>query len=205
VSRALSRTMATCVAAVALAAALGGGPAYAAGSAAPRPHPAYIARPAGGLFITKIPNSGNFQIHNGRFLGKCLGIAGAPPNGPAGDWNCNTNPTTNADQTWHWGSPIASGWNQLVNGRGQCLGVAGGSDNRNARIVGWTCLPGHPDQYWADPPFLRPDGNGTVTNYNGWFDPNAQAWIVGVGGANPANGAPLVLYPDTGTPDQEWF
>jgi hypothetical protein len=42
------------------------------------------------------------------------------------------------------------GFNQLINGSGECLGVASGSQANGATVVGWSCLgPTHLDQYWA--------------------------------------------------------
>jgi hypothetical protein len=145
------------------------------------------SQPAG---LTGIPRpgatalaTGGFQIHNANpnSPGKCIGISG----NLAGDWNCTTNP----DQTWHWGSAIASGWYQLVNGKGQCLAVNGASDSAGARILGWSCV-GSADQYWAL--FDNGDGTARIVNYHGWFDPTATAWVVGVwGGDNVTdNGAP---------------
>jgi hypothetical protein len=73
----------------------------------------------------------------------CLGVNSS---NQAGIWACTSHP----DQTWHWGQ-AGDGGNQLVNGNGQCLGVAGGSTTEGAHVVGWTCLgTGHPDQYWLE-------------------------------------------------------
>jgi hypothetical protein len=197
----LPRMVAACAAAV-LAVAVAAGPAYAAGPAGRVPLPGHPARPAGGLVIKAIPASGgSFEITNFEFP-KCIGISGAPPDGQAGDWDCTTNP----DQLWHWGNAFPSDpdFRQLVNGRGQCLGVAGGSDQQGALIVGWTCLgTGHPDQYWAQE--FRLNGTPGLMNEHGINDPSATAWLIGVQGASSANGANLVLWPDTGHPDQEWM
>jgi hypothetical protein len=85
------------------------------------PHPGSQLQPAA---------NGTFQIHNAGASGKCIGISYYI----AGDWNCTTNP----DQTWHWGDANAYGWYQLVNGNGQCLAVAGGSDKAATAIWGGT-------------------------------------------------------------------
>jgi hypothetical protein len=51
----------------------------------------------------------------------------------------------------------------IENKKGQCLGVAGGSTATGARIVGWTCLPSHHDQYWNyDCVYLLDAGQGCV-------------------------------------------
>jgi hypothetical protein len=192
----VSRVVAACAAGVVVV-AVAGGPAFAAGPGAVVAHPG-LARPAGGL--APIPPPGSFfRIHNFEF-GKCIGISGAPPDGQAGDWNCTTNP----DQTWSWGDPFPGtfgAYRQLVNGRGQCLGVAGGSDQQGAMIVGWTCLgTDHFDQYWESVPNL-PEGQPSLIN----FDNGGTGVLIGVQGASSANGANLVLWTDTGHPDQQWL
>jgi hypothetical protein len=138
--------------------------------------------------------TGTFQIHNANAGGKCIGISYYL----AGDWNCTTNP----DQTWHWGNAIVPGWSELVNGNGQCLAVAGGSDKAATAIWGWNCV-GSPDQYWKF--FPNGDGTGRIVNYHGWIDPDAEAWVVGVWGGSTENGARLVLYWPDGTRNQDWF
>jgi hypothetical protein len=55
------------------------------------------------------------------------------------------------DQAWHRGKEAGhSSYYQWINAYGQCLGVAGGSKKKGARIVGARCGgSSHPDQYWA--------------------------------------------------------
>jgi len=148
--------------------------------------------------------TGSFRLHNVNAVGKCIGIDGS---GLAGDWTC----TTNADQTWHWGTdPILpnTNWDQLINGQsvnGQpvCLGVQGGSDAMGARIVAWPCLgTGHPDQYWnlGQSNF----GGFNILNYQALFDPNTPASLIGVAGGSTANGAPIILWSNDGTQNQFW-
>lgn len=147
--------------------------------------------------------------------GRCLGIA----NGNAGIWNC-TNAGGNSDQTWHWGGyvtgPDGIYYSQLINGKGQCLGVAGGSTANGARIVGFSCLgPTHPDQYWYyDSVWLGVGGDGSVlvnlkTPCGGL---SLGGKVIGVAGGSKANGAAAVLWPSTlGPPpgqfhvDQDWY
>lgn len=149
----------------------------------------------GSLVVTpNIPASGTFNIHNYGASGKCIGISG----NNAGDWNCTSNP----DQTWHWGGAIATGWYQLVNGNGKCLGISGGSDAVGAQVVAWGCN-GNADQYWALGSSSYPGAN-TVLNYKAWFDPNTAAALIGVGGGSTANGAPVVLWSSDGSPNQSW-
>lgn len=196
----------TVIAASAAGCFIAGSPAGAATAAAP----AGIHRTAsptltGGLVL--VPRaSGDFNLVNyhswqqGAGNYKCIGIAGSPPDGNAGDWSCSGQP----DQAWHWGASNPQGWTQLVNGRGQCLGVAGGSDSAGARIVGWSCLgSGHPDQYWA-PGSSVFSGADTLLNYNGYAN-GGSAWLIGVQGGSLANGAPLVLWSSNNNPDQSWI
>jgi hypothetical protein len=124
-----------------------------------------------------------------QYTGKCIGIA----NGVAGDWTC----THNADQTWHWGASVATGWYQLINGNGQCLAVDGGTIRQGSRILGFKCV-GSADQYW-----WRYAGVGPISNYKGFSDPDT-AWVIGVGGGSTSNGAPVVLWPDDGSTNQLW-
>jgi hypothetical protein len=157
-----------------------------------------------GTTVTGIPRplsqiltpSDTFQIHNFNALGRCIGISGYL----AGDWNCTTNP----DQTWHWGSPNGWGYNQLVNGYGQCLALAGGSHDLGTAIWGFNCLGlDHPDQYWA----LVSNGDGTfqINNYKAVSATFTDATLIGVSGGSTDNGAPLVLYRPDGTRNQSWF
>ncbi len=100
-----------------------------------------------------IPTSSPGPLHNAG-SGLCLGIAG---NHNAGQWGC----TGHSDQTWHAGQTNADGYSQLINGNGQCLGVAGANIYDGAQLVGTTCLgTAHPDQYWAADPY----GGPTATN-----------------------------------------
>ena len=136
--------------------------------------------------------AGYFQLHNVNASGKCIGISG----GIAGDWTCTTNP----DQTWHWGPGNGIGWNQLINGNGQCLAVSGGSEAQGARILGYTCL-GTADQYWWEN-----TNDLHLYNYKAYADfPSSGGWVVGVNAASTAYGAPLILWPWNTSSDQEWF
>jgi ricin-type beta-trefoil lectin protein len=109
----------------------------------------------------------------------CVGINAQSQ---AGIWKCTGNP----DQTWHWGAG-SGGYNQLINGNGQCLGVAGGSTAVGARLVGWTCN-GHPDQYWAEAvPVCNYVWMWAVVNKN-------SHQVMGVQGGNEENGAPVVQW-----------
>ena len=77
---------------------------------------------------------------------------------------------------------------QIINGKGQCLGIAGGSTDEGADVVSYQCYPGHPDQYW----FLASTGCGS---HEWWFDnysTDIQDFSMGVAGGSKANGANVV-------------
>jgi hypothetical protein len=80
-----------------------------------------------------------------------------------------------------------SGYYQLINGDGQCLGVYGGSVSEGDTVVGWTCLgTSHPDQYWR----WLADGNSSyyyLVDYN-------SGEVVGVLGNSTSEGASIVQW-----------
>lgn len=57
-------------------------------------------------------------------------------------YSCNGS----SNQTWHWGNFVGN-YGQIVNGDGQCLGIAGGSRSAGATAVVWRC-GGQSSQYW---------------------------------------------------------
>lgn len=149
-------------------------PAVAAGSSAkPRP-PAVPLQP------------GNFALRNLPTIGtedgtKCLGIGST---NDAGIWRC----TYANDQNWHLGNELNStGYNQVINAKGQCLGIAGGSEAEGAQVVGWTCDgPTHTDQYWTFDN-TRSTGDFWIFNYK-------SPYVVGVAGGSTANGAAVIMW-----------
>jgi Ricin-type beta-trefoil lectin domain-like len=114
----------------------------------------------------------------------CLGIAGGRANARAVQWNCNNS----ANQAWHWGAEYGnSGYYQLANGDNQCLGILGGSTAVGAQVVGWSCLPGHRDQYWYMPG-LTCNGDYPIANLK-------SGQVVGVSGNSRSNGANVIQWP----------
>ena len=140
--------------------------------------------------------------------GRCLGINSSRD---AGIWNC----TGGADQTWHWGSANSRNgdYHQIINKKGQCLGVAGGSTANGARIVGWSCLgSGHVDQYWLYSCVWLGEGSNLCVLNNLGTPVNAYSLggkVIGVSGGSTANGAAAVLWTNTTGPhfhvDQGWY
>ena len=140
------------------------------------------------LAATAAYASDSFPVHN--HDGLCLGITGGEDDAPAVQWTCNGS----ANQTWHWGSSNAAGYTQLINGDGECLGVAGESTSEGARIYGWTCN-GHPDQYWAVSPY---DGYDIFHDYH-------SGLVLGVAGGSTAVGAAVVQWASTLALNQLWY
>jgi Ricin-type beta-trefoil lectin domain len=141
-----------------------------------------IPRPGADAAVTK------FLIYN-ELTGGCIGISGT---GEAGDWLCQA--AQSPDQIWRWGPGIVPGYAQLVNDKGQCLAVAGGSTTVGARIVGYRCIgPDSRDQYWSW------NGEGYIVNLK------ATNRIIGIEGASQTNGAPLVLWRAENHSDQIWY
>jgi hypothetical protein len=130
--------------------------------------------------------------------GLCLGITGGLDDAPAVQWTCNGHP----DQIWHWGDQFFTGssWAQLVNGDGECLGVASGSITEGARVVGWSCLgTDHPDQYWQ-----QADG-GCGPLYSTVQD-KSSLFYLGVTSNSRAVGASVVQWANQGScNNQEWW
>jgi hypothetical protein len=148
--------------------------------------------------------------------GRCLGINSSTRD--AGIWNCTD--AGNSDQAWYWKGIYITGPHRIVYGmienkKGQCLGVAGGSTKNGARIVGWTCLPSHHDQYWDnDCVYDSINGQGCVlvnlqTPVSGL---SVGGKVIGVSSGRKSNGSAAVLWTDTletGAgkfhPDQDWI
>jgi ricin-type beta-trefoil lectin protein len=177
---------------------------------------AVVALAAGlavGLSGTAAYAQSTSNIYNSN-SGRCLGIN---PSRDAGIWNCTD--AGNADQAWYWKGIFITGphgiqYGMIENKKGQCLGVAGGSTANGARIVGWTCLRSHHDQYWNDDcVYDSINGQGCVlvnlqTPVNGL---SVGGKVIGVTAGRKANGSAAVLWTDTletGAgkfhPDQNW-
>jgi hypothetical protein len=117
----------------------------------------------------------------------CLGITGGEDDAPAVLWPCNGS----KNQTWHWsGETINNSFDQqLVNGNNECLGIAGGSSQNGAEVVGWSCLTGHPDQYWF------PDLDAMIcgANFEPFYNYNSGD-VLGVAGNSTTAGASIIQW-----------
>jgi hypothetical protein len=183
-----SRVMSRLAAAASVAVVAGGLLAASAGAA--------VAAPGSGSVLAHVPDrasaaAATFQIKNFE-SGLCLGISGGGVDVPAVQYTCNGHP----DQQWHWGSWYTglTTYQQLVNNDNVCLGVTSGSTAHGARLVGWHCLgTNHPDQYWTSITawICMVSGEWTLSNNSGL--------VVGVYGDPLKVGAPLVLWGDQGT------
>lgn len=158
-------------------------------TAALRPLPRGVhQRHIGGVF----QSASAFNLVNFN-SGLCLGIDGGRIDADAVQWSCNGA----ANQAWHWGSQWGtSGYYQLINASGACLGIINGSGQSGARIVGWSCLSGHPDQYWT------PAGN--CSGYSAIFNLNSGL-VVGVTGNSFNVGAAVIQYPYQGVCNNQFW
>jgi hypothetical protein len=76
--------------------------------------------------------------------GWCLGVANDAAAGQVIQWACDGE----SDQSWHWGSENGfTGYYELVNGGGDCLGLSGGGTIAGTPVISGQCL-GRADQYW---------------------------------------------------------
>jgi hypothetical protein len=133
----------------------------------------------------------SFQNYNSNY---CLGISGGEDNATAIQWDCNKAP----DQTWHRGNEDGtSGYYQIINGDGECLGVYQISTTEGALVVGWQCLgTTHPDQYWAWDESSTDPGYYYLVDYN-------SGQVVGVLDNSKALGASIVQWPNQHTPNNQ--
>jgi hypothetical protein len=128
-----------------------------------------------------------FEIEN--HDGLCL-TAGA--DAPAVQANC----TFAANQTWHQVSVSGRGV-ELRNGLNQCLGIAGSSKSRGARVYGWRCK-GTRDQYWTWDVFV---------NYGLYIENLNSHLFLGVAGGSTKPGAAAVQWSGQNPPggvNQAW-
>lgn len=76
--------------------------------------------------------------------GWCLGVANDAAAGQVIQWACDGK----SDQTWQWGSENGfTGYYELVNGGGDCLGLSGGGTIAGTPVISGACQ-GRADQYW---------------------------------------------------------
>jgi hypothetical protein len=132
----------------------------------------------------------NFYNYNSQAADRtlCLGISGGKDDAPAVQWTCNGHP----DQIWHLGLEwFNSPYYQLINNDHQCLGVADGSIAQGARVVGWTCQTGAPNQYWAA-------GSTSCGSYHPYYNLGAVLdganMVLGVSGNSLQAGASVVIW-----------
>ena len=146
---------------------------------------------AGELHPAAAPPAGTFSLRNYNSPHYCLGITGGEDDAAAIQWDCNGAP----DQTWHRGNEDGtSGYYQIINGDGECLGVYQISTTEGATVVGWQCVA-HPNQYWAWDESSE-SGYYYLSDYN-------SGQVVGVLGNSTAEGAQIVQWPNQHTPNNQ--
>jgi hypothetical protein len=178
--------------------ALGGGvagaaPALAAGQpgshGAVQPAPVTaipVQAPATGLPYEPLVNWNSLVNPSGVSL--CLGIIGGDVDAAAVQWSCDGHD----DQQWleslEWGS---SGYYELQNLTGECLGTSDAQTAEGTQVVGWICIASHPDQYWK--PIAA--CNGTFLAWENLAAAKAgEQYVFGVAGNSYAVGAGIVLW-----------
>lgn len=125
-------------------AAAADGPARAAAVTSRGPALKLVARPATAAATGYIHLE---SFHSLEDLGdQCLSTYLGLNDEVAVQFSCDENHA----QQWALGREWRStGFYQLINKNGQCLGVSGGSTAATASVAGWNCSPTHPDQYWG--------------------------------------------------------
>jgi hypothetical protein len=166
--------------------------------AAQQPAAHVAAPPAASTAIPLLAQTGAVPAlinYNSNFAGKdlCLGIAGGLKDTYAVQWSCNRH----TDQQWAWGNPFApnnTAWRQLVNADGQCLGTNGGLTKEGTRVVGWSCYPGHTDQYWWEDTGTSCGEGAFHPFYNLAAVEAGHNYVLGVGGDSYNVGAEVVIW-----------
>lgn len=136
-----------------------------------------------------------FEVFN-HHSGLCLGINGDKNDQPAVQWGC----VLHNDQFWYFTGPNPShpGYYHLENLINSCLGVAGGSKTKGARVVGWTCYGAkHPDQYWTETEVGNPCGT-VLKNLN-------SGYVLGVDDNSTKYGAAVVQWPYQGVCNNQFW
>lgn len=95
--------------------------------------PVHVFRPSASL------PAGTWSLEN-RDASLCLSSSGS--DAAAKVYTCNSS----SNQHWHRGNSHGN-YQEIRNGDGQCLGIAGGSTSAGAHAVVWSCN-GHDDQFW---------------------------------------------------------
>ncbi len=138
-----------------------------------------------------------FGIDNAEHEGYCL-TSGGHSDTTATVYSCNGS----SNQTWHYGQTRAVGselYREIVNGDGQCLGIAGGSKSAGAHAVVWNCN-GHEDQYW-----LPEQNYGTMDAFD--YDNLSSNMVIQIACDCNKNSATVEQWPynTLGDPNQFWF
>lgn len=124
--------------------------------------------------------------------GWCLGVANDAAAGQVIQWACDGK----SDQTWQWGSENGfTGYYELVNGGGDCLGLSGGGTIAGTPVISGPCQ-GRADQYWRTAAeCVRMTSHGNV-DYWPLFSYAASSrglYVIGSPGGTTKEGADMVL------------
>jgi hypothetical protein len=153
-----------------------------------------LATPAEHALAQTVP-VGTFKLVN-YYSSWCAGVASGEDNTGAIQWGC----TAAVDQTWNLGAEDGTtGYYEVINGDGECLGVYNGSTAAGADVVGWQCLGTvtNPDldQYWA---WVQSSESGFYYLKN-----LKSGQVLGVLNNSTSQGAQLVQWPDQNMPNNQ--
>jgi hypothetical protein len=139
--------------------------------------------------------------------GRCLGVSGGiMTNGrPIILWDCG-DPVNHPDQYWTAVDLSQHGMQYQFRNMAdpsKCLGVPAGSTKDGVQLVIWDCLDmaNHPDQWWRTWP-----GNqlGLFSGYLLYQFESVGTMAIAVAAQATNNGAAVIQWPNTETPDQFW-
>jgi hypothetical protein len=105
-----------------------------------------------------------------------------------------------ADQKWQVVVDPATGWDNIINSNGYCLGVSGGATTNGAQVVQWSCN-NHPDQQW-DFPEGRNGSAGEYQEITNVGANSAQGTLVCL--AIYAGTTNVIIWTCNGHNDQQW-
>lgn len=121
--------------------------------------------PAGAISVPRYQSVaaplGPYSLENYLNSSYCLGISAGSDNAPARLGKC----TLAVDQNWNRGLEYGTtGYYEIINGDGECLGVSSNSTAVGADIVGWQCHTSWQGQYWTWAPASGHTGYYNLVN-----------------------------------------
>jgi hypothetical protein len=156
-------------------------------------------------------DTSGYHIWRNGNSGRCLGVSGGiMTNGrPIIQWDCG-DPVNHPDQYWtavDLSQPGVRYQFRNMADPSKCLGVPAGSTKEGVQLVIWECLDmaNHPDQWWTTWPANQ------ISTYNGYLlyqnhlTSSPGTTVIAVAASATNNGAAIVQWGWTSTPDQYWY